>query len=191
MMRKMMLTVGLLVTGNVVAASVLAAGGLVLKPEQLAPQDRLARAPFAELDLFDPSERSAEALEQAATRINTLLDDVETPVRALSQQLTSLPPNALPSALASLNALSTNVTQVLAPLSSVAGLAGSLFGVKAAAPPPEPTPTPPPAAPSPPSPPRSCAPTRSPSPTAARPTRRSRRRWRRACTSCRKSLNKC
>ena len=32
----------------------------------LAPQDRLARGPHADLDLFDPSERTAEALEAAA-----------------------------------------------------------------------------------------------------------------------------
>lgn len=31
-----------------------------------APQDRLARGPFPDLDLFDPSERSAEALERTA-----------------------------------------------------------------------------------------------------------------------------
>ncbi len=32
----------------------------------LAPQDRLAKGPHADLDLFDPSERTAEALEAAA-----------------------------------------------------------------------------------------------------------------------------
>ncbi|MBB4798946.1 PmbA protein [Brevundimonas bullata] len=32
----------------------------------LAPQDRLAQGPHADLDLFDPSERTAEALEAAA-----------------------------------------------------------------------------------------------------------------------------
>jgi len=32
----------------------------------LAPQDRLAQAPHADLDVFDPSERTAEALEAAA-----------------------------------------------------------------------------------------------------------------------------
>src|SRR5690606_37177638 len=32
----------------------------------LAPQDRLAAAPHADLDLYDPAERSAEALEAAA-----------------------------------------------------------------------------------------------------------------------------
>lgn len=32
----------------------------------LAPEDRLARGPHADLDLFDPSERDAEALEAAA-----------------------------------------------------------------------------------------------------------------------------
>ncbi|WP_374516956.1 TldD/PmbA family protein [Brevundimonas sp.] len=32
----------------------------------LAPQDRLARAPFADLDLFDPAERGAAELEAAA-----------------------------------------------------------------------------------------------------------------------------
>ena len=31
-----------------------------------APQDRLARGPFVDLDLFDPTERSAEILEQAS-----------------------------------------------------------------------------------------------------------------------------
>lgn len=34
----------------------------------LAPQDRLARGPLADLDLFDASERSAEALEAAAAQ---------------------------------------------------------------------------------------------------------------------------
>jgi len=32
----------------------------------LAPQDRLARGPFVDLDLYDPAERTAEALERAA-----------------------------------------------------------------------------------------------------------------------------
>lgn len=32
----------------------------------LAPQDRLARGPFADLDAYDPSERSAEALESVS-----------------------------------------------------------------------------------------------------------------------------
>ena len=32
----------------------------------LAPSDRLARGPFADLDLFDPTDRNAEALEDAA-----------------------------------------------------------------------------------------------------------------------------
>ncbi|MDP3656773.1 MAG: DNA gyrase modulator, partial [Brevundimonas sp.] len=32
----------------------------------LAPQDRLARGPFADLDLYDPSERSAAELEAMA-----------------------------------------------------------------------------------------------------------------------------
>lgn len=32
----------------------------------LAPEDRLARGPFPELDLFDPADRSAEQLEEAA-----------------------------------------------------------------------------------------------------------------------------
>ena len=32
----------------------------------LAPQDRLARGPFADLDLYDPTERSAAELEAMA-----------------------------------------------------------------------------------------------------------------------------
>jgi PmbA protein len=43
----------------------------------LAPQDRLAKGPHADLDLFDPSERTAEALEAAAAEAEAAALSVE------------------------------------------------------------------------------------------------------------------
>jgi PmbA protein len=43
----------------------------------LAPQDRLARAPFADLDLFDPTERDAAELESAAAEAEAVALAVE------------------------------------------------------------------------------------------------------------------
>lgn len=43
----------------------------------LAPQDRLANGPHADLDLFDPSERTAEALEAAAAEAEAAALSVE------------------------------------------------------------------------------------------------------------------
>ena len=43
----------------------------------LAPQDRLAQAPHADLDVFDPSERTAEALEAAAAEAEAAALSVE------------------------------------------------------------------------------------------------------------------
>ena len=43
----------------------------------LAPQDRLAAAPHADLDLYDPAERSAEALEAAAAEAEAAALSVE------------------------------------------------------------------------------------------------------------------
>lgn len=43
----------------------------------LAPQDRLAQGPHADLDLFDPSERTAEALEAAAAEAEAAALSVE------------------------------------------------------------------------------------------------------------------
>lgn len=43
----------------------------------LAPQDRLAKAPHADLDVFDPSERTAEALEAAAAEAEAAALSVE------------------------------------------------------------------------------------------------------------------
>ncbi|MGO4688215.1 TldD/PmbA family protein [Brevundimonas sp. 2YAF1] len=43
----------------------------------LAPQDRLAQGPHADLDLFDPSERTAEALEAAAAEAEAAALGVE------------------------------------------------------------------------------------------------------------------
>jgi len=43
----------------------------------LAPQERLARAPHADLDVFDPSERTAEALEAAAAEAEAAALSVE------------------------------------------------------------------------------------------------------------------
>lgn len=43
----------------------------------LAPQDRLAQGPHADLDLFDPSERTAEALEAAAVEAEAAALGVE------------------------------------------------------------------------------------------------------------------
>jgi PmbA protein len=43
----------------------------------LAPADRLARAPFPDLDLYDPSERTAAELEQTARELDSTVQGVE------------------------------------------------------------------------------------------------------------------
>ena len=72
--------------------------------------------------------RTMEALEAATTRITALLDDVEAPVRSLAGQIGAMPPDSLPRAVENLNLLSTNLSQLVAPLTGVAGLAGSFLG---------------------------------------------------------------
>ena len=72
--------------------------------------------------------RTMEALEAATARVTALLDDVEEPVRSLAGQIGALPPDALPRAVENLNHLSTNLSQLVGPLSGVAGLAGSFLG---------------------------------------------------------------
>ena len=92
--------------------------------------------------------RTMEALEETTKRITSLMDDVEAPVRAVLEQLAALPANAFPQAIANLNTLSTNLTQLLTPLGSVAGLAGSFFsGLRPSAATPPETPAPAPSAP--------------------------------------------
>ncbi|CAB4722364.1 MAG: hypothetical protein F2934_08270 [Actinobacteria bacterium] len=71
--------------------------------------------------------RTMEALEAATTRITALLDDVEAPVRSLAGQIGAMPPDSLPRAVQNLNLLSTNLSQLVAPLTGVAGLAGSFL----------------------------------------------------------------
>jgi len=72
--------------------------------------------------------RTMEALEAATTRITALLDDVEAPVRSLAGQIGAMAPDSLPRAVENLNLLSTNLSQLVAPLTGVAGLAGSFLG---------------------------------------------------------------
>ena len=95
--------------------------------------------------------RTMEALEAATTRITALLDDVEAPVRSLASQIGAMPPDSLPRAVENLNLLSTNLSQLVAPLTGVAGLAGSFLGglrsPAASAAPAEPAPAPAPAPP--------------------------------------------
>ena len=43
----------------------------------LAPQDRLAKGPFPDLDLYDPSERSADELQAAAAEAEAVALAVE------------------------------------------------------------------------------------------------------------------
>ena len=94
------------------------------------------------------------ALEAATTRITALLDDVEAPVRSLASQIGAMPPDSLPRAVENLNLLSTNLSQLVAPLTGVAGLAGSFLGglrspaasAALAEPPAEPAPAPAPPA---------------------------------------------
>jgi ABC-type transporter Mla subunit MlaD len=72
--------------------------------------------------------RTMETLEEATKRVTALLDDVEQPVRSVIEQLASLPADSLPRTIENLNTLSTTLSQLAAPLSGVAGLAGSLLG---------------------------------------------------------------
>jgi len=72
--------------------------------------------------------RTMETLEEATKRITALMDDIEAPVRSVITQLAGLPEHAIPTAIENLNKLSTGVSQLMGPLSGVAGLAGSLFG---------------------------------------------------------------
>ena len=71
--------------------------------------------------------RTMESLEGAAKRVTSLLDEVEAPIRAVAAQFASLPENSLPGAIENLNNLSANLSQLVAPLTGVAGLAGSIF----------------------------------------------------------------
>jgi ABC-type transporter Mla subunit MlaD len=71
--------------------------------------------------------RTMESLEGAAKRVTSLLDEVEAPIRAVAAQLAALPENSLPGAIDNLNNLSANLSQLVTPLTGVAGLAGSIF----------------------------------------------------------------
>lgn len=72
--------------------------------------------------------RTMESLEAATKRVTSLLDEIEAPLRSVTAQLATLPPDALPKAVQSINSLSTQLTQLATPLSGVAGLAGALLG---------------------------------------------------------------
>lgn len=78
--------------------------------------------------------RTMEALEQATHRISALLEEIEAPVRNVAGQLSALPPQAIAQAVNNLNVLSTQMAQLVGPLSGVAGIAsGFLAGVRAPA----------------------------------------------------------
>ena len=72
--------------------------------------------------------RTMETLEAATKRVTSLLDEIEAPLRSVTAQLATLPPDALPKAVQSINSLSTQLTQLATPLSGVAGLAGAFLG---------------------------------------------------------------
>ncbi len=72
--------------------------------------------------------RTMESLEVATKRVTALLDEIEAPLRSVTSQLATLPPDALPKAVASINSLSTQLSQLATPLSGVAGLAGAFLG---------------------------------------------------------------
>lgn len=72
--------------------------------------------------------RTMEALEDATKRVSALLDDMEQPVRNVVDQLAALPPQAISQAVNNLNLLSSQMGQLIGPLSGVAGLASGLFG---------------------------------------------------------------
>jgi len=72
--------------------------------------------------------RTMEALEDATKRVSALLDEMEQPVRNVVSQLSSLPPQAISQAVNNLNLLSSQMGQLIGPLSGVAGLASGLFG---------------------------------------------------------------
>lgn len=72
--------------------------------------------------------RTMESLEAATRRVTSLLDEIEAPLRSVTAQLATLPPDALPKAVQSINSLSTQLTQLATPLSGVAGLAGAFLG---------------------------------------------------------------
>lgn len=72
--------------------------------------------------------RTMEALEDATKRVSALLDDMEQPVRNVVDQLAALPPQAISQAVNNLNLLSSQMGQLVGPLSGVAGLASGLFG---------------------------------------------------------------
>ena len=94
--------------------------------------------------------RTMEALEDATKRVSSLLDDMEQPVRNVVNQLASLPPQAISQAVTNLNLLSSQMGQLIGPLSGVAGLASGIFGAmrptESPAPPASDTPAPPPPA---------------------------------------------
>jgi len=72
--------------------------------------------------------RTMEALEDATKRVSALLDEMEQPVRNVVNQLSSLPPQAISQAVNNLNLLSSQMGQLIGPLSGVAALASGLFG---------------------------------------------------------------